>query len=300
MIPSVKLNEHLALSQIIYGVWRLGDDADTSVTQVRAKMDACLEQGMSSFDHADIYGDYGCEALFGKALAEAPQLREQMQLISKCDIMLLSEQYPQRRVKYYDTSPAHLSFSVDESLRKLHTDYLDVLLIHRPDPLLDAEATGRELDRLIDSGKVRAVGVSNFKPWDWELLQSGMRHPLLTNQLELSLLARDSFLDGSVAQQQRLGCRPMAWSPLGGGNLFGEGAAAQRLRPLLERIAAEHDCGPEHVALAWLLAHPAGILPIIGTNNLQRIRATHKVLDVQMDRETWFELWTAAAGEEVP
>jgi predicted oxidoreductase len=300
MIPTVTLNEKLSLSQLIYGVWRLSDDTGTSTAHVRAKIDACLEQGMTSFDHADIYGDYSCEALFGQALAEAPALRDQMQLISKCDIMLISDTAPQRRVKHYDTSPAHITYAVDNSLSRLHTDYLDLLLLHRPDPLMDAEATGRTLDALIDSGTVKAVGVSNFRPWDWDLLQSAMHHPLVTNQIEMSLLTRDTFLDGTLAQQQRLGCKPMAWSPLAGGRLFADDADAQRVRPILERIANEHDCGVDHVAIAWLLAHPAGILPIIGTNNLQRIADAHKALTLNIDRETWYELWTAAAGQEVP
>ena len=300
MIPAVKLNEKLSLSRLIYGVWRLGDDADTSTSHVRTKIDACLEQGMTSFDHADIYGDYSCEELFGRALAEAPELRDQMQLITTCDIMLLSDKYPDRRVKYYDTSPEHITFSVDESLRYLHTDHLDMLLLHRPDPMMDAEVTGRELDRLIDSGRVKAVGVSNFKPWDWDLLQSQMHNQLTTNQIEMSVLTHDTFLDGTLAQQQRLGCKPMAWSPLAGGRLFGDDADAQRVKPILERIAGENDCGIDHVAIAWLLAHPAGILPIVGTNNLERIKDAHKALDVSIDRETWYELWTAAAGQEVP
>lgn len=300
MIPAVKINENLSLSRLIYGVWRLGDDADTSASHVRAKIDACLEQGMTSFDHADIYGDYSCEELFGRALAEAPELRDQMQLITKCDIMLLSDKYPERRVKYYDTSPEHITFSVDESLRYLHTDHLDMLLLHRPDPMMDAEATGRELDRLIDSGRVKAVGVSNFKPWDWDLLQSQMHNQLATNQIEMSVLTHGTFLDGTLAQQQRLGCKPMAWSPLAGGRLFGSDADAKRVKPILERIAGENNCDIDHVAIAWLLAHPAGILPIVGTNNLERIKDAHKALSVSIDREIWYELWTAAAGQEVP
>ncbi len=299
MIPKIKLGKQLAVSQLVYGVWRLADDADTSTAQVRRKIDACLQQGMSSFDHADIYGDYRCEAVFGQALAEAPELRAQMQLISKCDIMLLSGQYPARRVKYYDTSPAHLNYSVDNSLQRLHTDHLDLLLLHRPDPLMDAEATGRALDTLIASGKVKAVGVSNFKTGDWELLQGAMHYPLLTNQIEMSLLQRDAFTDGTLAYLQRLQVKPMAWSPLAGGRLFAEDAAALRVRPVLEQIAQAHECGIDHVAIAWLLAHPAGILPIVGTNDLSRIQAMHKALEINIDRETWFELWTAAAGQEV-
>jgi len=301
MIPKVELNRALSLSRLVYGAWRLADDQDTSLSHVRAKIDACLEQGMSSFDHADIYGDYRCEALFGKALAQMPEVRSKMQLVTKCNIMLLSDQYPERRVKHYNTSPAHIEYSVNNSLERLQTDYLDMLLLHRPDPFMDAEATGRMLDSLIDSGKVLAVGVSNFKSWDWDLLQSAMQHPLLTNQVEISLLQRDTFLDGTVAQLQRLKCRPMAWSPLAGGRLVSdEDDAMTRLRPLLERIAEKHNCGIDHVAIAWLLAHPAGIVPIVGTNNLQRIQDSYKALDVEMDRQTWYELWTAAAGQEVP
>ncbi len=289
-----------SFSRLVYGVWRLGDDSDTSTAHVRAKIDACLDQGITSFDHADIYGDYGCEAIFGQALAADPGLRQKMQLISKCDILLLSEQFPARRVKHYDTSPAYINAQVEQSLKNLHTDYLDLLLIHRPDPFMDHRATGAALDGLIDSGKVRAVGVSNFKSWDWDLLQSGMSHRLATNQVEMSLLERDCFVDGTLAQMQQHDIRPMAWSPLGGGRLFGDEPAAQRLKPVMQRIADENNCELDHVAIAWLLAHPAGILPIIGTNNLQRVSQLAKALDVSIDRESWYELWTEAAGVEVP
>jgi len=214
--------------------------------------------------------------------------------------LLTSEQFPDRRVKHYDTSPAYINAQVEQSLQHLHTDYLDLLLIHRPDPFMDHHATGQALDALIDSGKVKAVGVSNFKPWDWDLLQSGMRHPLVSNQVEMSLLARDTFTDGTVAHLQQHGVCPMAWSPLGGGRLFGEELAAQRLQPLLQGIAQEHNCGIDHVAIAWLLAHPSKILPIVGTNNLDRVKTLSKAMDLSIDRETWFELWTAASGEEVP
>lgn len=287
-------------SRLVYGVWRLGDDADTSVANVRAKIDACLAQGITSFDHADIYGDYRCEEIFGRALAADPALRKRMQLISKCDILLMSDKHPDRRVKHYDTSAKYINAQVDQSLRHLHTDYLDLLLIHRPDPFMDHRETGAALDALIDSGRVSAVGVSNFKPWDWDLLQSGMRHKLVTNQVELSLLERDCFTDGTIAQLQQQDIRPMAWSPLGGGRLFGEEAAAQRLRPFMQGIADVQDCALDHVALAWLLAHPAGILPIVGTNNLDRVSQLSKAMDVEIDRQTWYELWTAAAGVEVP
>ncbi|EOD78909.1 Oxidoreductase, aldo/keto reductase family [Grimontia indica] len=288
-----------AFSRLVYGVWRLSDDENTSEAHVRAKVDACLEQGITTFDHADIYGDYSCEEVFGQVLEATPSLRDQIQLVSKCDIMLLSEKYPNRRVKYYDTSEAHIRQSVTNSLQNLKTDHLDLLLIHRPDPFMDHSETGNALDSLIDEGLVKAVGVSNFKSWDWELLQSGMRHPLVTNQIEMSLMTRDSFTDGTVSFMQKGGIKPMAWSPLAGGELFGNSEAAQRVKPLLHREAEKFDVGIDAVAIAWLLAHPAGILPVLGTNNLERIRGISDALKVSIDRETWFELWTAAAGEEV-
>lgn len=296
----VKLNSSMpAMSRLIYGVWRLADDEDASTAHVRAKIDTCLEQGITTFDHADIYGEYQCEALFGRALAEDSSLRDQMQIITKCDIAIPTSLYPERRVKYYDTSPEYIRMSVENSLRNLNTDTLDLLLIHRPDPLMDATATGATLDALIKEGKIKAAGVSNFKPHDWELLQSRMDNTLVTNQIEMSLLERDAFTNGDLAHLQTLNLHAMAWSPLAGGRLFGNDEDAQRVQPILKRIADEQNCDIDHVAIAWLLAHPSEILPVIGTNNLERMKTMSKAMDVEIDRQTWFELLTAAAGEEV-
>ncbi|WP_240476533.1 aldo/keto reductase [Marinobacterium rhizophilum] len=293
-------NTGVEFSRLVYGVWRLADDADTSVANVRAKIDTCLEQGITTFDHADIYGDYRCEALFGQALAADPTLRQQMQLVSKCDIALVSDTFPGRRVKYYDTSAAYIRNSVDTSLANLHSEQLDLLLIHRPDPFMDAAETGAALDALVDSGKVRALGVSNFMHWDWRLLQQHMKHRLVVNQIEMNLLQREAFTDGTLASMQLDGLAAMAWSPLAGGALFGDSPAAQRLRPLLRRLAEQNNSSPDLVALAWLMSHPAGIMPVVGTNNIERVRALSGACDIRIDRETWFELWSAASGQEVP
>lgn len=290
----------VSLSRLVYGVWRLADGDDQSAASVQAKIDACLEQGITSFDHADIYGNYECERLFGEALKQAPGLRDSMELVSKCDIALNSDKFPSRRVKYYDTSEAYIHMSVENSLRHLHTDYLDLLLIHRPDPLMNPVETGAALDNLIASGKVKQVGVSNFQVWDWKLLQQHMSNRLVVNQIEMSLLQRDSFIDGTLSAMQVDNISAMAWSPLGGGSLFGGSEVAARLQPVFERIEAEQGVSADLVALAWLLAHPAKIMPVIGTNNLSRIKNVSSALQVELDRETWFELLTAAAGHEVP
>ena len=300
MLQPQKILDDLTLSPLVYGVWRLADDPDTSVKHTSAKIDACLQQGISSFDHADIYGDYQCEQLFGKALASSPQLRSQMQLISKCNIAIPSPKFAQRRVKHYDTSTQYIHHSVETSLKNLHTDHLDLLMLHRPDPFMDAAQTGAALDQLVNSGKVRAIGVSNFMPVDWQLLQKHMQHKIAVNQIEISLLQATCFSDGTLASMQVDDITAMAWSPLAAGQLFNGDAAAVRLKPLLERLAEQHQCRKEHIAIAWLLAHPAGIIPVLGTNNLQRIQSLAKANSVQLDRESWFELYSAAAGCEVP
>ncbi len=294
----VSLAEGLEFSRIVYGLWRLGDDADTSPRQVQAKIEACLAQGITTFDEADIYGDYESEGLFGAALKAAPDLKDRIEIVTKCDIMLMSGKFPDRRVKHYDTSAAHVAASVDASLRRMGVARIDLLLIHRPDPFMDHRETGAALDAAVASGKVRAVGVSNFRPWDWTLLQSAMETPLVTNQIELSLIAHEGFTNGDVAFLQERGLKPMAWSPLGGGSLFAN--ASKGLREALHRIGDPLGVEPAAVAVAWLLAHPARILPVMGTNTLDRIRRLAEATRVDIDRETWFELYTLALGREVP
>lgn len=300
MMPRVEIAPGLALSRLVYGMWRLGDDADTSPRHVQAKVEACLAQGITTLDQADIYGGYTAEGLLGAAFRAAPGLRDRVEIVTKCGIVAPAGRHAGARVKHYDTSPAHVRAAVETSLREMATDRIDLLLIHRPDPMLDAVATGACLDALVAEGKVRAVGVSNFRPWDFDLLQSAMQTPLATNQIELSLLHRSPFTDGDLAHLMRLGRAAMAWSPLGGGRLFGAEPAAARLAPALARHAAAAGVAPEAVAVAWLLAHPATILPVLGTNRLDRIAAIGDALRVALSREDWFELWTLAAGREVP
>jgi predicted oxidoreductase len=293
-----------AFSRIVYGAWRMNDGINNTPRDALNIIKTALGIGITTFDQADIYGDYSCETLFGQALQLEPALKRQIQIVTKCDIMLLSEKYPARRVKHYDTSPAHIQASVDASLARLGVDVIDVLLLHRPDPLMDAAATGACLDELVKIGKIRAAGVSNFKAWDWNLLQAHMTTPLVTNQIEISLLARDSLTDGTLAQAQQYQAPPMAWSPLGGGQLFTDGetdggGSAWRLRPLLMQIAENFGVETDAVAVAWLLAHPARILPVLGTTQLPRIERLADAFKVDMPRELWFDLLELANGHEV-
>ncbi|SMX38806.1 aldo/keto reductase [Maliponia aquimaris] len=291
----IDLTDDLSFSRIVYGMWRLGDDADTSADHVRNKIAACLDQGITTLDQADIYGGYMAEEILGQALT--PELRRQVEIVTKCDIVAPVGRHSGARVKHYDTSRRHIRASVDQSLRLMKIDEIDLLLIHRPDPLMDHRETGEALDDLVSSGKVRAVGVSNFRPHDWTLLQSAMQTPLVTNQIELSLHAHQAFTNGDLAFLQERDIPPMAWSPLGGGALMTSNTA---LTTVLDRVAAEQGVDRAAVAVAWLLAHPANILPVMGTNTLERIRGFAQAFAVAMTRELWFELYSAALGHEVP
>ncbi|WP_170342097.1 aldo/keto reductase [Ruegeria arenilitoris] len=293
----IKLSDNLELSRLVYGMWRLGDDSDTSAAHVAAKIHACLDQGITSFDQADIYGDYGAEAILGNALRANSGLRDRMEIVTKCDIVAPCRRYADAKVKYYDTSRAHILKSVDTSLREMAIDHIDLLLIHRPDPFMDHHETGAALDEVVASGKVRAVGVSNFRPWDWQLLQSAMKTPLVTNQIEISLGAIAPFTNGDLAFHQQHGHPVMAWSPLGGGALM---AGNPPVGVVADEIGAQFGVDRAAVAVAFLLAHPAGILPVLGTNSLDRIKRVSDAMKVNLDRETWFRLYEAALGHEVP
>lgn len=292
----IKINENIDFSQIIYGMWRLADGEINDAKSVTDKINLCLDQGITTFDQADIYGDYSAEALFGIALKEDKSLRNKIEIVTKCGIVAPCGKYADVPVKYYDTSKKHIDASVNASLKNMNIDYIDMLLIHRPDPYMDHNETGQALDTLIKSGKIGAVGVSNFKPHDWELLQSTMVNKLHTNQIELSLQSIDAFSNGDVAFHQKNASPIMAWSPLGGGKLMTE---SNQLTNKMDQIGTHYKVDRAAVAISFLLSHPANIIPIMGTNNIDRISRISDALKVKMDRITWFELYTAALGREV-
>jgi predicted oxidoreductase len=293
----VTITDDLSFSRIIYGMWRLAEADDTSPAHVQEKIEACLAQGITTMDQADIYGGYMAEEVMGAALKAAPALKDQIEVVTKCDIVAPVGRYSDARVKYYDTSPQHIRASVDHSLRLMNVDKIDLLLIHRPDPFMNHHETGAALDDLVASGKVRSVGVSNFKLHDWTLLQSAMQSKLVTNQIEISLTAHQAFTNGDVAYLQERAIPIMAWSPLGGGDLMTGSGAVQ---DMLAAMASQAGVSSSAIAVAWLLAHPANIMPVMGTNNLDRIRTLSEATSVTLDRQQWFELYATALGHEVP
>ena len=302
MVPRIALSKHGPdVSRIVHGLWRLAE-WNRSEREIVGLLRDCLEQGITTFDHADIYGDYTCEARFGAALAESGVDRSSIQLVTKCGIKLVSAHRPQHKVHCYDTSCSHILASVENSLKCLRTDYLDLLLIHRPDPLTDPREVNEAFVRLRQSGKVHYFGVSNFLPSQFELLASKLDVPLVTNQIEYSVVHLDPHADGSLDLCQRLEMCPMAWSPLGGGRLFQDDSdRAKRLRETLRRIGRDlGGASMDQVALAWILRHPARFVPVLGTGNIERIKRAVEAMDLELSREQWFEIRRDSLGQDVP
>jgi predicted oxidoreductase len=296
-MPPHQISAPLELSPIVAGLWRLTEWHLDVPARVRW-IEQALELGISTFDHADIYGDYRAEPLFGEALKAAPALRERMQLVTKCGIRLRSAQRPYH-VNHYDTSASYVRTQVEQSLRNLHTEQLDLVLIHRPDYLMDADALAQTFAALSQEGKVRHWGVSNHRASQFALLHQ--RHPLVTQQIELSVLMMDALDDGTLDQAQQLGLRPMIWSPLGGGRLFrDDDAQAVRVRAAMQPIAARLGVSLATLAYAWILRHPSRPHPIAGSGRLEGLREAVAALDVRLGAEDWYAIWVASKGHDVP
>lgn len=298
MIRHQAAADRAVMSRIVAGAWRMSDWHWTPQERLRW-IEQCLELGVTTFDHADIYGGYTVERLFGEALALAPALRQQMQLVSKCGICLVSDHRPSHRVKHYDTSSAHIISSAENSLRMLGAEQLDVLLIHRPDALMDADAVAEAFTHLQLTGKVVHFGVSNFTPAQFELLAS--RFPLITNQIELHPLHRAPLHDGTLDQCQQRRIQPMIWSPLAGGRLFTSSDPAMvRVREALQSIGVRHGVSAATAAFAWLLRHPSRPIPVAGSRRIEAMREAVAALDVTLDAQDWTEIWSAGSGSEIP
>jgi predicted oxidoreductase len=302
MVPRIALSKHGPdVSRIVHGLWRLAE-WNRSERETVGLLHDCLKQGITTFDHADIYGGYTCEERFGAALAASGIDRLSLQLVTKCGIKLISANRPHHKVHCYDTSCSHILASVENSLKCLRTDYIDLLLIHRPDPLTDPREINEAFVRLRQSGRVHYFGVSNFLPSQFELLASKLDVPLVTNQIEYSVVHLDAHADGSLDLCQRLEICPMAWSPLGGGRLFRDDSErAKRLRETLRRIGRDlGGASVDQVAIAWILKHPAQFVPVLGTGKIDRIKRAVESLDLELSPEQWFEIRLASLGQDVP
>ncbi|MBS3681952.1 aldo/keto reductase family oxidoreductase [Ornithinibacillus massiliensis] len=297
----IQLAEDLSFSRIIHGLWRLAD-WKYSADQFVDLIEYCMEQGITTFDHADIYGGFQCEELFGNALALKPGLRENIEIVTKCGIVIPSPNRPEHKSHHYNTSKRHIIQSVENSLKNFRTDYIDTLLIHRPDPFMDPEQVASAFHELKASGKVRHFGVSNFKRHQLTMLESYLDVDLVTNQIELSAYQLENLEDGTLNLCLEKQIAPMAWSPLARGQIFtNEDDKAVRLRKTLEKIAIEMDRSSiDEILYAWILNHPANVMPIVGSSKKERIQKAVNALNIELSLDQWFEILHASMGHEVP
>lgn len=284
------------LSKIIagtmnWGVW----DKKLNTQEMIHLINICIENKITTFDHADIYGGYTTEAEFGKAFGESKISREKLQLISKCGIQL--EGSRTNKIKHYDYSKEYIIWSVENSLKNLQTDYLDVLLLHRPSPLMIADEIAEAVEKLKSEGKIIDFGLSNFTNSQTELIRS--KTEVSYNQIQFSATHYEAMLDGSLDYMQTHSIRPMSWNPLG--TVFREDSdQTRRLKKLLAQLVEKYEVGSDTILLAWILKHPSNVLPVAGTVNIARIQALMKAVELNLDQQDWFAIWTESMGNKVP
>lgn len=282
----------LIAGTMTWGSWGKNLDQDQMATLIKT----CADVGITTFDHADIYGGYSTEAAFGSAFKKSGISRRSVQFITKCGIL-----YPggNRDIafKHYDYSKEYIIWSVEKSLENLQTDYLDLLLLHRPSPLMQTDEIAAAIDKLKTSGKIKQFGVSNFTPTQTDLIASKTK--IEFNQIQFSVTQHDALTNGHLDHMILNQIRPMAWNPLG--DVFRiENEQTVRIKELLVRLMAKYDASPDVLLLAWILKHPAGILPVFGTANSERITQLIKSTEITLENEDWFALWVESRGEKVP
>jgi len=284
-------------SRIIAGTMTWGNWGKALDTQgMQRLLEHCLESGITTFDHADIYGGYTTEEDFGKAFSGSSVHREDVQFITKCGIQYPSDKRP-LSIKHYDYSQEHIIWSVEESLKNLQTDYIDLLLLHRPSPLMNAEEIAEAITQLREQGKVKHFGVSNFTPSQTELLQKSI--PVESNQIAFSLSTHEAMTDGSLDFMQLNAIKAMAWNPLGA--VFkDESDQTFRIRKQLSELETKYNASSDQLLLAWILHHPGNISPVIGTTNPDRIKGSVEAQSIQLDLQDWFKLWVSARGNKIP
>ena len=283
------------VSPAVYGFYRWKSNY-VNEDKIEQIMNLCLELDINTFDHGDTYGDYTCEEIFGNVFKRSGIKRESIVLFTKCGINIPHPARPDYRVKHYDTSREHITNSLENSLRNLRTDYIDVFLLNQLDPLSNLEETALTLEKLKDSGKIKNVGVVNFSVFQHQLLSSYLRIPIVTNHIELNLLNTSAFDNGQVDYIKQKYMRPLATSPLAEGKIANSNEKIPlRLRGKLEEFAGKYNSHFESVAIAWLVK--LGALRLIGTTDELRIRNISEAFKINLDRQDWYELYAVSRGE---
>lgn len=284
------------VSPAIYGFYRWNDELDNPAAKMERIINLCLELGINTFDHADTYGNYQCEELFGKVLSLKSFKRSDLVLFTKCGVRIPHPSQPGVRIKHYDTSSEHILRSVDNSLKKLRTDYIDIFLLNHLDPISNVEETALTLTQLKNSGKVKNIGVTNFSVFQHQLLASLVNIPIVTNHIELNLLNTSALDNGQIDYIKQRYMRPLASAPLAEGRIAkGTDGAAVRVREKLEEIALKYHVDIESLAVAWLVK--LGALPLIGTRDEQRIRNIANSFNINLDHQDWYELYSVSRNE---
>jgi predicted oxidoreductase len=298
---NINLTDNFEISRLVHGLWRSAE-WKMSGQELLALTQQVIESGITTFDHADIYGDYSCEKIFGDALALKKELRNKIRIVTKCGIKLISPKFPEREIKHYDYSAAYIISSVENSLANFRTDYIDLLLLHRPSPFFDPEEVANAFSALKQSGKVLHFGVSNFSPRQYEMLDAYLDDKLVTNQVEISPVCLEQFENGNIDFFLKESIKPMAWSPLAGGEIFSpKGEKGKRILQSLTQVARELEVDAlDKIIYCWLLKHPASIIPIIGSGRIDRIKRAVQALDLEMSLEQWFKIYIASTGKELP
>lgn len=301
MVKKISLSDGLSLSRIVHGQMRMAS-WKRSPRELLKLMEGLIELGITSFDHADIYGNYSCEALLGEVLALNPNIRSRIEIVTKCGINLISEKFPDRKVKFYDYRYSHIISSVENSLKNFRTHYIDLLLLHRPAPFFDPEEAAKAFSVLKRDGKVLHFGVSNFTPGQFDMLNSYTDERLVTNQVEVSPYCLEHFENGNIDFFLRERIKPMAWSPMAGGKLLNPiDEKGHRVLQALHEVSEALQVAPvDTVVYAWLLKHPATIVPVVGSGNMERIRYAAEALQIDMDMEQWYKIFIASKGKELP
>lgn len=300
-MKKVKLTSDFEISRIVHGHWRL-NDWNLNNQELLKLTQKCIELGVTTFDHADIYGNYSCEKLFGDALSLKPELRKEIQLITKCGIKLNTDKFPSRELKYYDYSYNYIVSSVENSLKNFQTEFIDLLLLHRPSPFFNPEEVAKAFSDLKKSGKVLHFGVSNFNPQQFETLNAFTDEKLVTNQVEISPLCLEHFDNGNMDYFLEKRIHPMAWSPLSGGQLLKPTTQKEhRIFKTLTEIATKLNVDSiDQLIYAWLLKHPVGIIPVVGTQHINRIKNAIEATKIDLSLEQWFKIYNASTGVELP
>jgi predicted oxidoreductase len=300
-MQNVRLSDNLEISRFVHGMWKL---AEWNLSQIELLkfIESVIDLGVNTFDHADFYGNYSCEQFFGNAISLNKTIRNKIKIVTKCGVKLMSDKFPERKIKYYDYTSNHIIQSVENSLKNLQVEHIDLLLLHRPAPFFNPEEVAKAFSQLKKSGKVSNFGVSNFKIIQFEMLNKYLDEKLITNQVEISPYSLEHFENGNMDYFLKENFSPMAWSPLASGKILTpKDEKGEKIYQVISEIAEELNVNSiDQIVFNWLLKHPATIVPVLGTGKIQHVKSALNSVDFEMSLEQWYQIYIAGLGKKLP